>query len=114
MDREEGGVRGPEEGRPEGDAGKDGHQHPSWLEPLWDDSYLLGRDPIAINVNYFFGFKEDPSPRRNTQVSLPSLGVLPSVLPVPNPISQSLFAAGFLSSKAGVEGIGPMPWPHCC
>eukprot|EP00755_Sulcionema_specki_P009263 Sspe_Gene.43239::Locus_21047_Transcript_1_1_Confidence_1.000_Length_2369::g.43239::m.43239/K00624/E2.3.1.7; carnitine O-acetyltransferase len=32
---------------------------PSWLEEWWDDSYLCNRDPIAINVNYFFGFEDD-------------------------------------------------------
>eukprot|EP00668_Euglena_longa_P046549 GGOE01062234.1.p1 GENE.GGOE01062234.1~~GGOE01062234.1.p1 ORF type:complete len:720 (+),score=178.70 GGOE01062234.1:33-2162(+) len=50
------------------DAGKSGHRHPSWLEPFWDDAYLVGPTPIAINVNYFFGLRDDPQPQRNTQV----------------------------------------------
>jgi len=28
-------------------------------------------DPIAINVNYFFAFRDDPRPLRNTQVPPP-------------------------------------------
>jgi carnitine O-acetyltransferase len=34
---------------------------PSWLEPWWDDAYLLGRDPLPINVNYCFGFEPHPA-----------------------------------------------------
>lgn len=41
---------------------------PSWLEEWWDDSYLYGRDPISINVNYFFGFEDDPDPQKNNQI----------------------------------------------
>eukprot|EP01059_Diplonema_ambulator_P003204 TRINITY_DN1286_c0_g1_i2.p1 TRINITY_DN1286_c0_g1~~TRINITY_DN1286_c0_g1_i2.p1 ORF type:complete len:752 (+),score=144.71 TRINITY_DN1286_c0_g1_i2:66-2258(+) len=41
---------------------------PSWLEPWWDDSYLCGRDPIPINVNYFFGFEDDKDPDKMTQI----------------------------------------------
>lgn len=44
-------------------------QVPSWLEEWWDDSYLYGRDPIPINVNYFFVFERDPLPEKNSQVS---------------------------------------------
>jgi len=33
---------------------------PSWLEPWWDDMYLCGRDPLPINVNYFFGLESWP------------------------------------------------------
>ena len=40
----------------------------SWLEPWWDDSYLCGRDSIAINVNYFFGFEADPQPTHMHQI----------------------------------------------
>eukprot|EP01060_Flectonema_neradi_P000262 TRINITY_DN10183_c0_g1_i1.p1 TRINITY_DN10183_c0_g1~~TRINITY_DN10183_c0_g1_i1.p1 ORF type:complete len:735 (+),score=141.91 TRINITY_DN10183_c0_g1_i1:62-2206(+) len=40
----------------------------SWLEPWWDDSYLCGRDSIAINVNYFFGFESDPKASNMHQV----------------------------------------------
>eukprot|EP01062_Namystynia_karyoxenos_P067166 TRINITY_DN61047_c0_g1_i1.p1 TRINITY_DN61047_c0_g1~~TRINITY_DN61047_c0_g1_i1.p1 ORF type:complete len:863 (+),score=262.33 TRINITY_DN61047_c0_g1_i1:84-2672(+) len=36
---------------------------PSWIEKWWDDGYLCSRDPIAINVNYFFGFEDDPAHR---------------------------------------------------
>eukprot|EP00667_Euglena_gracilis_P002920 EG_transcript_2927 len=50
------------------DAGRTGHRHPSWLEPFWDDAYLVGNTPIAINVNYFFGLRDDPQPQRNSQV----------------------------------------------
>eukprot|EP01064_Diplonema_japonicum_P033384 TRINITY_DN6551_c3_g1_i2.p1 TRINITY_DN6551_c3_g1~~TRINITY_DN6551_c3_g1_i2.p1 ORF type:complete len:352 (+),score=82.28 TRINITY_DN6551_c3_g1_i2:47-1057(+) len=41
---------------------------PSWLESWWDDSYLCGRDPVSINVNYFFGFESDPNPDKMSQV----------------------------------------------
>uniref|UniRef100_A0A7S1Q6F5 Choline/carnitine acyltransferase domain-containing protein n=1 Tax=Neobodo designis TaxID=312471 RepID=A0A7S1Q6F5_NEODS len=32
----------------------------SWFEAIWDDAYLCGRDCIAININYFFGFENHP------------------------------------------------------
>jgi carnitine O-acetyltransferase len=31
-------------------------------------SYLFGRESIAINVNYFFAFEDDPVPAKNNQV----------------------------------------------
>eukprot|EP01061_Rhynchopus_euleeides_P040604 TRINITY_DN6998_c2_g1_i2.p1 TRINITY_DN6998_c2_g1~~TRINITY_DN6998_c2_g1_i2.p1 ORF type:complete len:776 (+),score=314.30 TRINITY_DN6998_c2_g1_i2:70-2328(+) len=40
----------------------------SWLEEWWDDSYLCSRDSIAINVNYFFGFEDDPDPEKMHQI----------------------------------------------
>lgn len=40
---------------------------PSWLEPFWDSAYLLGRDPIPINVNYFFAFETDATVGANIQ-----------------------------------------------
>ena len=52
------------------DAGTGTAQPPSYIERLWDHAYLTGRDPIAINVNYFFGFEDDPAPAKNTQVCL--------------------------------------------
>eukprot|EP00659_Diplonema_papillatum_P004806 gene4806-7413_t len=42
--------------------------HASWLENWWDDSYLCSRDSIAINVNYFFAFEDDPVPENMVQV----------------------------------------------
>ncbi|RNF25884.1 putative choline/carnitine O-acetyltransferase [Trypanosoma conorhini] len=33
---------------------------PSWLEEFWDDSYLCTRDPIPVNVNYFFQLQPHP------------------------------------------------------
>ncbi|KAH9586556.1 Choline/carnitine acyltransferase domain [Trypanosoma melophagium] len=33
---------------------------PSWLEEFWDDSYLCTRDPIPVNVNYFFQLQSHP------------------------------------------------------
>eukprot|EP01116_Phalansterium_solitarium_P011813 TRINITY_DN27609_c0_g1_i1.p1 TRINITY_DN27609_c0_g1~~TRINITY_DN27609_c0_g1_i1.p1 ORF type:complete len:752 (-),score=261.05 TRINITY_DN27609_c0_g1_i1:208-2463(-) len=41
---------------------------PSWLEEWWDDSYLCMRESIAVNVNYFFVFKDDPKLANNTQL----------------------------------------------
>eukprot|EP01012_Entosiphon_sulcatum_P069262 TRINITY_DN9996_c0_g1_i1.p1 TRINITY_DN9996_c0_g1~~TRINITY_DN9996_c0_g1_i1.p1 ORF type:complete len:752 (-),score=103.44 TRINITY_DN9996_c0_g1_i1:100-2355(-) len=41
---------------------------PSWLERWWDDGYLRLRSPIAINVNYFFGFEEHTDPTKNHQI----------------------------------------------
>ncbi|KAH9599373.1 Choline/carnitine acyltransferase domain [Trypanosoma melophagium] len=41
---------------------------PSWLEDFWDDAYLCPRDPIPINVNYFFGFSAHPNRKAMTQV----------------------------------------------
>jgi carnitine O-acetyltransferase len=41
---------------------------PSWLEGWWDDAYLYGRDPIPINVNYFFGFEAHANAAHMTQV----------------------------------------------
>jgi carnitine O-acetyltransferase len=41
---------------------------PSWLEEFWDDAYLFGRESIAINVNYFFVFEDDPVKEKNTQI----------------------------------------------
>jgi len=60
---------------PRRDAGQgpDGPRPPSWLEPFWDDSYLVGSDPIAINVNYFLALRDDPRPSRNTQVPVPRI-----------------------------------------
>jgi carnitine O-acetyltransferase len=43
-------------------------EQPSWLEEWWDDAYLVTRDPIPINVNYFFGFQPHPEHARSTQV----------------------------------------------
>lgn len=43
--------------------------HPSWLEEFWDDSYLCTRDPIPLNVNYFFQLQ--PHPRRLSDPQLP-------------------------------------------
>ncbi|CUG87199.1 carnitine O-acetyltransferase, putative [Bodo saltans] len=43
-------------------------EQPSWLEEWWDDAYLVTRDPIPINVNYFFGFQPHPDHARSTQV----------------------------------------------
>jgi carnitine O-acetyltransferase len=37
-------------------------EQPSWLEEWWDDAYLVTRDPIPININYFFGFRAHPDP----------------------------------------------------
>ncbi|RNF09889.1 putative choline/carnitine O-acetyltransferase, partial [Trypanosoma cruzi] len=36
---------------------------PSWLEEFWDDSYLCTREPIPVNVNYFFQLQ--PHPRQS-------------------------------------------------
>ncbi|KEG10815.1 putative choline/carnitine O-acetyltransferase [Trypanosoma grayi] len=33
---------------------------PSWLEEFWDDSYMCTRDPIPVNVNYFFQLRQHP------------------------------------------------------
>ena len=44
------------------------HGAPSWLEPWWDDMYLVTRDPVPINVNYFFGFEDDANADHMTQV----------------------------------------------
>ncbi|KAF8290048.1 carnitine O-acetyltransferase [Trypanosoma cruzi cruzi] len=41
---------------------------PSWLEEFWDDAYLCPRDPIPINVNYFFGFSAHPEKSAMTQI----------------------------------------------
>eukprot|EP01006_Ploeotia_vitrea_P029396 TRINITY_DN61952_c0_g1_i1.p1 TRINITY_DN61952_c0_g1~~TRINITY_DN61952_c0_g1_i1.p1 ORF type:complete len:742 (+),score=90.42 TRINITY_DN61952_c0_g1_i1:18-2243(+) len=41
---------------------------PSWLEPWWDAAYVKPRDPIAINVNYFFCWEDDPKPANNNQI----------------------------------------------
>ncbi|RNF20048.1 putative choline/carnitine O-acetyltransferase [Trypanosoma conorhini] len=41
---------------------------PSWLEEFWDDAYLCPRDPIPINVNYFFGFSAHPNKKAMTQL----------------------------------------------
>eukprot|EP00754_Rhynchopus_humris_P041630 Rhum_TRINITY_DN25180_c0_g1::Rhum_TRINITY_DN25180_c0_g1_i1::g.181418::m.181418/K00624/E2.3.1.7; carnitine O-acetyltransferase len=43
-------------------------EHTSWLEEWWDDSYLCARDSIAINVNYFFGFEDDPKAEKMHQI----------------------------------------------
>lgn len=43
-------------------------QCPSWLEKMWDDAYLCGRDSIALNVNYYFVLKDDPVPEKNHQI----------------------------------------------
>lgn len=40
----------------DGDESNDG-----WLDEFWRDRYLGRRDPIAINANFFFRFKPDPS-----------------------------------------------------
>jgi len=39
----------------------------SWLEGWWDTMYLNIRDPLAVNVNPYFLFKDDPA--RSTQVA---------------------------------------------
>jgi Choline/Carnitine o-acyltransferase len=36
-------------------------QRASWLEAFWDDGYLRSRDPVPINVNYFFALEDDPA-----------------------------------------------------
>jgi carnitine O-acetyltransferase len=33
---------------------------PSWIEGYWDDAYLCTRDPVPININYYFGFMDHP------------------------------------------------------
>nr|CCC94809.1 putative carnitine O-acetyltransferase [Trypanosoma congolense IL3000] len=33
---------------------------PSWLEEFWNDTYLCMRDPIPVNVNFFFQFRPHP------------------------------------------------------
>ena len=33
--------------------------HANWLEPFWDDAYLCGREPLALNTNPFFCPGED-------------------------------------------------------
>ncbi|ORC87718.1 carnitine O-acetyltransferase [Trypanosoma theileri] len=43
-------------------------EQPSWLEEFWDDAYLCPRDPIPINVNYFFGFSAHPNAKAMTQM----------------------------------------------
>ncbi|ESL07026.1 carnitine O-acetyltransferase [Trypanosoma rangeli SC58] len=40
---------------------------PSWLEEFWDDAYLCPRNPIPINVNYFFGFSAHPNKQAMTR-----------------------------------------------
>ena len=47
---------------------RDGKQdQPSWLEEYWDDAYLYTRDPVPININYFFGF-ERAKPHHSSQI----------------------------------------------
>ncbi|EAN79195.1 carnitine O-acetyltransferase, putative [Trypanosoma brucei brucei TREU927] len=38
---------------------------PSWLEEFWNDSYVCMRDPIPVNVNFFFQFKPHPQHLQN-------------------------------------------------
>ena len=46
----------------------------SWLEQWWNDlAYLTVRDPVLINVNYGYGFKDDS---RNTNIDQPRRAAL--------------------------------------
>lgn len=50
-------------------AKKEAAKDPSWLEVWWDDGYLVTRDPLPINVNYFFTFANHPLKECHHQIS---------------------------------------------
>ncbi|ESL08999.1 carnitine O-acetyltransferase [Trypanosoma rangeli SC58] len=52
---------------------------PSWLEEFWDDSYLCTRDPIPVNVNYFFQLQPHPK-QLNTSCRVSQVGRAASLL----------------------------------
>ena len=42
----------------------------NWLEEWWYDSYLKCRAPLPTNIAPFFILEDDPTPSRNSQVSV--------------------------------------------
>jgi carnitine O-acetyltransferase len=37
------------------------NKYPNWLSDYWNSyAYMAYRDPVVINVNYFFAFADDP------------------------------------------------------
>lgn len=78
----------------------------NWLEEWWYDSYLKCRAPLPTNIAPFFILEDDPTPSRNSQVSVCGCAVArcsrhcPTVLinQTRNPHAQSARATSLILS----------------
>ena len=94
----------------------------NWLAPYWNSRFAERRDPVVLNDNYFFLFRQGPRQRSHHAASLIAAvlnyklvldqGQIPLAVERPQPLCEDRFIHLFSTTRIPEEKADSLAGPH--